>query len=105
MSRHEPSPGTVHDPREYLVEPVVSDYLYEFDTLYIQLHTCFYMVYRRVSMLGMGVLQVEADAVGGADACMFGVAQTHGFEEELRRPEEYINWHDLPLTLYSSDVR
>jgi hypothetical protein len=65
------SPGTVR------IEPEVhvgSDSLHESDTSYTQPHTCFYTAYRHVSPPGMELVQVGADAVGGAGAYTFGVA-------------------------------
>jgi hypothetical protein len=59
------------------IEPAVhaeSESLHESYTSYTQPHTCFYTVYRHVSLQGMELVQVGADAAGEADAYMFGVA-------------------------------
>ena len=54
--------------------PVGPDSLHESDTSYTQPHTCFYTAYRHVSIQDMELVQVGADAAGGEDAYMFGVA-------------------------------
>lgn len=69
------------------------------------MHTCFYTAYLLASMQGTGVVQVGADAAGGAEAYTSGVARTHGHAKEMRLVVGDTSWYGpLPL-LHEAGVR